>query len=45
MSVIPVIQEAEIRKLMDYGQSRQKVREIPISTNKPNSVAQVCDPS
>jgi hypothetical protein len=31
-SVMPATQKVEIRKIMDLGQSRQKVSETPIST-------------
>jgi hypothetical protein len=43
MSVIPAIWEAEVGKITDRGQPRQKVSD-PISINKLDVVLCICDP-
>jgi hypothetical protein len=43
--IIQAIQEAEIRKIRICSQMRQKDREIPISTNKPGIMVNICNPS
>jgi hypothetical protein len=40
-SVIPATEEVAIRKIKVWGQTRQKVSETPISTNKPGVVAHI----
>jgi hypothetical protein len=47
MPVIPVVWEAEIRRIAIQGQPRQKVGEplLPILANKLGLVVHVCNPS
>jgi hypothetical protein len=45
MPITPATRKAETGRIMVQGQLRGKFSKTPISINKPNEVAPVCDPS